>query len=224
MIYSKEAIKNTKNPAEIQIIVNIIKGCNNTHYMVDVAKIAAQNNAFIPDCAFPAPYNLAGLPISSPLTYGIIRQESVFDHKAVSYANAMGLMQLIKGTACDTAKSINMKCNVADLTRNPVYNIKLGSHHFKKLLDYHRGSYILSIASYNAGSHKVVKWIDRFGDPRDIKDTRKIIDWIELIPYSQTRDYVQRVLENIQIYRVILNKNSNLYFKCDLHACNISKN
>lgn len=224
MIYSKAAIKNTKNPAEIQIIANIIKACNNTHYMVDVAKIAAQNNIFIPDCAFPTPYNLAGLPISSHLTYGIIRQESVFDQKAVSYANAMGLMQLIKGTACDTAKSINMKCNVADLTRNPVYNIKLGSHYFKKLLDDHKGSYILSIASYNAGSHKVVKWIDRFGDPRNIKDTRKVIDWIELIPYPQTRDYVQRVLENIQIYRTILNKNNNLYFKRDLHACDISKN
>ena len=219
MIYSKEAIKNTKNPAEIQIIANIIKANNNTNHMVEVAKIAAQNNAFIPDCAFPTPYNLGGLPIPPHLTYGIIRQESVFDHRAVSYANAMGLMQLIKGTACDTAKSINMKCNVADLTRNPVYNIKLGSHHFKKLLDDHKGSYILSIASYNAGSHNVVKWIDRFGDPRDIKDTRKVIDWIELIPYRETRDYVQRVLENVQIYRVILNKNSNLYFKRDLHAC-----
>ena len=67
-------------------------------------------------------------------------------------------------------------------------------HHFKKLLDDHKGSYILSIASYNAGSHNVVKWIDRFGDPRDIKDTRKVIDWIELIPFRETRDYVQRVL------------------------------
>ncbi|HJD55068.1 MAG TPA: transglycosylase SLT domain-containing protein [Rickettsia endosymbiont of Pyrocoelia pectoralis] len=223
MIYAKAAIKKTKNPAEIQVIANIIKGCNNTHYMVDVAKIAAQNNIFIPDCAFPTPYNLAASPIDPHLAYGIIRQESVFDPKAVSYANAMGLMQLIKGTACDTAKSINMKCDVGQLTTNPTYNIKLGTHHLKKLLDDHSGSYILSIASYNAGSHKVVKWIDRFGDPRDIKDTRKIIDWIELIPYSQTRDYVQRVLENIQIYRTILGKNSNLRFKQDLHACDMIK-
>ncbi|WP_341787746.1 lytic transglycosylase domain-containing protein [Rickettsia endosymbiont of Cantharis rufa] len=224
MIYSKAAITNTKNPAEIQVIVNIIKGCNNTHYMVDVAKIAAQNNIFIPECAFPTPYNLAGLPISSHLTYGIIRQESVFDHSAISSASAMGLMQLIEKTACDTARSINAKCNVVDLTRNPVYNIKLGTHHFKQLLGDHRGSYILSIASYNAGSHKVVKWIDRFGDPRDIKDTRKIVDWIELIPYRETRDYVQRVFENIQIYRIILGENNTLKFKQDLHACDISKN
>ncbi|MGX6959832.1 MAG: transglycosylase SLT domain-containing protein [Rickettsia endosymbiont of Pentastiridius leporinus] len=223
MIYAKAAIKETKNPAEIQVIANIIKECNNTHYMVDVAKIAAQNNIFIPDCAFPTPYNLANLPIDPHLAYGIIRQESVFDHKAVSYANAMGLMQLIKGTACDTAKSINMKCNVADLTRDPAYNIKLGSHHFRQLLDDHSGSYILSIASYNAGSHNVVKWIDRFGDPRNIKDTRKVIDWIELIPFRETRDYVQRVLENIQIYRTILGKNSNLRFKQDLHACDMMK-
>ena len=102
--------------------------------MVEVAKIAAQNKVFIPDCAFPTPYNLGGLPIPPHLTYGIIRQESVFDHRAVSYANAMGLMQLIKGTACDTAKSVNMKCNVADLTRNPVYNIKLGSASFQKII------------------------------------------------------------------------------------------
>ncbi|ADE29926.1 lytic transglycosylase domain-containing protein [Rickettsia prowazekii] len=224
MIYSKEAIKNTRNQAEIQIIANIIKECNNTHYMVDVAKIAAQKHAFIPDCAFPTPYNLTGLPISSSLTYGIIRQESVFDHKAISCSNAMGLMQLIKGTACDIAKSINMKCDVGQLIKNPSYNIKLGSHHFKKLLDDHKGSYVLSIASYNAGSNNVMKWIEKFGDPRDIKDTRKIIDWIELIPYKETRNYVQRVLENVQIYRVILNKNSNLYFKRDLHACTIVRN
>lgn len=223
MIYAKAAIKETKNPAEIFVITNIIKAYNNTNHMVEVAKIAAQNNIFIPDCAFPTPYNLAGLPIDPHLAYGIIRQESVFDHKAVSSAKAMGLMQLIKGTACDTAKSINMKCDVAELTRNPAYNIKLGSHHLSQLLDDHSGSYILSIASYNAGSHNVVKWIDRFGDPRNIKDTKKIIDWIELIPFRETRDYVQRVLENIQIYRAILDKKSNLRFKQDLHACDISK-
>lgn len=223
VIYSKAAIKGNKNPAEIFIIANIIKATNNTNHMVEVAKIAAQNNIFIPDCAFPTPYNLAGLPIDPYLAYGIIRQESVFDHKAVSSANAMGLMQLIKGTACDTAKTLSMQCNVGQLTKNPEYNIKLGTHHFKKLLGDHQGSYILSIASYNAGSHNVVKWINRFGDPRRIKDTRKIVDWIELIPYRETRDYVQRVLENVQIYRTILNKNSTLQFKRDLHACEIPK-
>ncbi|HJD65464.1 MAG TPA: transglycosylase SLT domain-containing protein [Rickettsia endosymbiont of Diachasma alloeum] len=223
VIYSKAAIKETKNPAEILVIANIIKSTNNAHYMVDVAKIAAQNNIFIPNCAFPTPYNLAGLTIDPHLTYGIIRQESVFDHKAVSSANARGLMQLIDKTACDTAKSISVKCSVADLTRNPAYNIKLGTHHFKQLLGDHRGSYILSIASYNAGSHNVAKWIDRFGDPRNIKDMRKVIDWMELIPYRETRDYVQRVLENMQIYRIILNKNSTFKFRQDLHACDISK-
>ncbi|HJD62145.1 MAG TPA: lytic transglycosylase domain-containing protein [Rickettsia endosymbiont of Degeeriella rufa] len=223
VIYSKAAIKETKNPAEILVITNIIKSTNNANYMVDVAKIAAQNNIFIPNCAFPTPYNLAGLPIDPHLAYGIIRQESVFDHKAVSSANAMGLMQLIEKTACETAKSISLKCSVTDLTRNPAYNIKLGTHHFKQLLGDHRGSYILSIASYNAGSHNVAKWIDRFGDPRNIKDMRKVIDWMELIPYRETRDYVQRVLENIQIYRTILNKNNIFKFKQDLHACDISK-
>ncbi|XVN40934.1 MAG: transglycosylase SLT domain-containing protein [Rickettsia endosymbiont of Argas persicus] len=221
--YSKAAIKETKNPAEILIIANIIKATNNTNHMVEVAKVAAQNNVFISDCAFPTPYNLTGSPIDSHLAYGIIRQESVFDHKAVSSANAMGLMQLIEKTACDTARSINAKCNIAALTKNPEYNIKLGTHHFKQLLGDHQGSYILSIASYNAGSHNVVKWIDRFGDPRNIKDMRKIIGWIELIPYRETRDYVQRVLENIQIYRTILNKNSKFDFKKDLHACKIPK-
>ncbi len=223
VIYSKAAIKDTKNPAEILVIANIIKSTNHANHMVDVAKIAAQNNIFIPNCAFPTPYNLAGLPIDPHLTYGIIRQESVFDHKAVSSANARGLMQLIDKTACDTAKSISVKCNISDLTRNPAYNIKLGTHYFNQLLGDHRGSYILSIASYNAGSHNVLKWIDRFGDPRNIKDMRKVIDWIELIPYRETRDYVQRVLENIQIYRTILNKNSTFKFRQDLHACDISK-
>jgi len=221
--YSKAAIRNNKNPAEILVVANIIKATNNTNYMVEVAKVAAQNNIFIPDYAFPTPYNLAASPIDPHLAYSIIRQESVFDHKAISSANAMGLMQLIEKTACETAKSINHKCNIAALTKNPEYNIKLGTHHLKKLLSDHQGSYILSIASYNAGSHKVVLWIDRFGDPREIKDMRKVIDWIELIPYRETRDYIQRVLENIQIYRAILNKKSTFDFKKDLHACDITK-
>jgi soluble lytic murein transglycosylase len=219
VIYAKAAIENATCPGEIVLIADIIKATNNVYHTVDVAKIASQCNVFIIDYAFPTPYKIPNLPIDSYLTYSIIRHESLFDHFAVGGAEDMGLMQVTKTTACETAKSINIKCDIARLTGDPLYNIKLGTHHFKKLLEDHSGSYILSIAAYNAGNHRIKAWIERFGDPRTAKNMRQVIDWIELIPYAGTRNYVQRVFENIQVYRSILNKNSQLQFKQDLHAC-----
>jgi soluble lytic murein transglycosylase len=84
------------------------------------------------------------------------------------------------------------------------------------LLKERKGSYVLAIASYNTASRNVDKWINRFGDPREMKDFRKVIDWLELIPFSETRNYVQRVLEATQVYRLILNNDSKLKLVNDL--------
>lgn len=215
-IYAKTAVESISSPAEAVLIANIIKANSNPYYIVEFAKTASQHHVFIRDYAFPTPYNITNNPIEAALSYAIIRQESVFNKSAVSSANAMGLMQLVKNTACETAMSIGIQCNINKLKNDSEYNITLGTHHFSNLLKLHNGSYILAIASYNAGSHRIKRWIELFGDPRKMKNTKQVIDWLELIPYKETRNYVQRVLENIQVYRTIINKDNRLYLKQDL--------
>ncbi|WP_341792885.1 lytic transglycosylase domain-containing protein [Rickettsia endosymbiont of Ceutorhynchus obstrictus] len=217
IIYAKAAIATVSTPAEILLITNIIKANNNLHHTVDVAKIACQYHSCILDHAFPTPYQILNSPIEAHLTYSIIRQESVFNTSAISTANAMGLMQLVKNTACDAAKSINTKCDIAKLIKDPKYNINLGSNYLKLLLQQHDNSYLLTIISYNAGPHRTKNWIERFGDPRELKNMRQVINWIELIPFAETRNYVQRVFENMQVYRSVISKSNILRLKEDLH-------
>lgn len=214
--YLKKAMEMANSKAEIALLVKIIADSHNTYHTVSIAKIASHNNVFLKEYLFPVPYKIANNPIEAAFTYGIIRQESVFDSKAVSNRDAMGLMQIIKGTACPTAKSLSMQCDVSKLTKDYKYNIKLGSNHIKDLLKKTDGYYVLSIAYYNTAPKNVNKWIKLFGDPRKMTKLDDVIDWIELIPFAETRNYVHRVLENIQVYRVILNKNNNLKLKQDL--------
>lgn len=208
-IYAKSAIANATSAGQVYLITKIIKNTNNIHYTADIAKIAIQHKTFIPAYAFPTPYRLPKVPIESALVYSVIRQESLFNQRAASSAKAFGLMQLIKSTACSNAKQMGIGCNVQKLTTDPQYNIKLGSHYMSNLLKQYHGSYILAIATYDGG--KAEKWVKNFGNPRLMKDYRQIIDWIELIPFYETRNYVQRVLENIQIYKSLLNHNNRLY-------------
>ncbi len=132
------------------------------------------------------------------LIHAIARQESQFDREAVSHAGARGLMQLIPSTARETARKISLDYNFAGLTSDPEYNIRLGSAYIKSMLNYYSGSYPLAIAAYNAGPGNVNKWLRANGDPRT--GEIGILEWIEKIPLFETRNYVQRVLENAVIY------------------------
>jgi soluble lytic murein transglycosylase len=210
--YAKAAIDLAHSPGEVALIAEIIKKQGNTYYTVEFAKTASQKHILIKDAAYPTPYKFKNIAIEAPLAYGIIRQESVFNQYAVSEKDAMGLMQLIKSTA----KITKDKCDVQRLTKDPEYNIRLGTTQLGQLLKERKGSYVLAIASYNTASRNVDKWINRFGDPREMKDFRKVIDWLELIPFSETRNYVQRVLEATQVYRLILNNDSKLKLVNDL--------
>ena len=140
---------------------------------------------------------------SQPFIHSVIRQESQFDPKAGSYAGAKGLMQLMPYTAKKLSKGLNLKYSKSRLTSDPEYNVILGSAYLDELLSKYDGSYILTLAAYNAGSSRVTRWIARYGDPRtnDIDP----VDWIELIPFKETRNYVQRVMENLQVYEFIEN-------------------
>jgi len=132
------------------------------------------------------------------LAHGITRQESSFDRSALSGAGARGLMQLMPGTAAEQAGKMGYGYDAGRLTSDPAYNVMLGSAYFRRLLVQWNGSYPLAIASYNAGAGNVRKWINNNGDPR--RPGGDIVAWIEDIPFSETRGYVQRVLENTVVY------------------------
>jgi soluble lytic murein transglycosylase len=132
------------------------------------------------------------------LSNAITRQESSFDRAAISPAGARGLMQLMPGTAREQSGKLGMPYDFARLTRDPEYNIMLGSSYFARLMEQWGGSAPLAVASYNAGAGNVRKWINANGDPRLAGGD--VLKWIEEIPFSETRNYVQRVLENAVVY------------------------
>lgn len=132
-----------------------------------------------------------------PLVHGISRQESSFDPYAVSHAGARGLMQLMPGTAADQARKLGIGYDEYRLMSDPSYNVLLGSAYFQHMLDIWGGNAPLAVASYNAGSGNVGKWVRQYGDPRSQVD---MVGWIEAIPFLETRGYVQRVIENSVVY------------------------
>ena len=144
----------------------------------------------------------------------IIRQESEFDRRANSYVGARGMMQLMKYTAKLVAKQAKLPYSISRLTKDPEYNIKLGSYYFNGLLNDYNGVYPFAIAAYNAGPNRVKTWRRVNGDPS--KNQISFVNWIELIRFKETRNYVQRVLENVNVYKYMINKSPvklNGFFK-----------
>ncbi len=131
------------------------------------------------------------------LAHGIARQESSYDPYAISHAGARGMMQLMVGTAREQAGKMGVGFDSYRLLSDPDYNVMLGSAYFRRMMDRWGGSVPLAVASYNAGSGNVSKWVNAYGDPRGQVD---VLKWIEAIPYTETRAYVQRVIENSVVY------------------------
>ena len=144
---------------------------------------------------FPVPGDIAN---SFSFIHGIMRQESQFDRQAVSGAGARGMMQLMPGTAREQADKLGLSYDYARLTSDPGYNMQLGAAYFGRIMDMFQGNYVLALAAYNAGPGNVRKWIAQYGDPRS--GGVDVLDWIEDIPFSETRGYVQNVLENTVVY------------------------
>jgi soluble lytic murein transglycosylase len=165
-----------------------------------VAKRASWKNIFLGDTAYPSLMKwVDDASIDPALAHAIIRQESQFDTSATSPSGALGLMQLMPGTASEVARKRGWAHQTAWLISKPDHNILLGSTYLNELLRRFNGSYPLAIAAYNAGPSRVNGWLEAFGDPR----TGEVnwIDWLELIPIPETRNYVQRVTEGIVTYR-----------------------
>jgi len=131
------------------------------------------------------------------LAHGITRQESSFDPYAVSHAGARGMMQLMTGTAREQAGKMGVGYDGYRLLTDTNYNVMIGSSYFQRMLNIWGGNVPLAVASYNAGSGNVGKWIRQYGDPRGNVD---VLKWIEAIPYVETKAYVQRVIENSVVY------------------------
>jgi len=137
-----------------------------------------------------------------PLVHAVIRQESLFNNNAVSAAGARGLMQLMPATAKQMAKKNDITYVHERLTEDAEYNVHLGQTYLSDLVNDFNGSYILALAAYNAGPSRARQWIREYGDPRE--STVDAIDWIEMVPFAETRNYIQRVLENLQVYRYMM--------------------
>lgn len=172
---------------------------------VRVAKQSLRDGLMLANHGYPA-ITLPRLPVQwnlptleSALVLGMIRQESAFRGNAVSRASAQGLMQLMPATAKVVATRQGMPYSRARLITDAGYNLTLGQTYLAGLITEFDGSYVLSIAGYNAGPHRVRRWLKEHGDPRQ-KDV-DVIDWVEMIPFDETRDYVQRVMENLHVYR-----------------------
>lgn len=189
--------------AELAALADLARSFGDQKLSLRIAKAAASRNIILPDHAYPTTlmpqWTHRGPPVERALVYGLSRQESEFDPKALSPAGARGLMQLMPGTARIVAKQFGLPYSANRLT-DPVYNATLGAAHLGDLIENDfAGSYIMSIAAYNAGGSRVRQWIGQFGDPRS--SAVDPIDWIETIPFSETRNYVQRVIENLEVYR-----------------------
>jgi soluble lytic murein transglycosylase len=186
--------------------------------MLLLAKAAHNRGLPLDYYAFPTvglpDYKSIAPPIENAVTYSIARQESHFNQKVVSPAHAMGLMQVTPAAALDTSRKFKATYDKGRLLTDPVYNVQMGAAELSNLISGYRGSYILTFAGYNAGRGRVRQWIAAMGDPRDPKVDP--VDWIERIPISETRNYVQRIMENLQVYRVRFGGSSKLMIDADI--------
>ena len=141
--------------------------------------------------------------IERALALALTRQESGFNAAAVSSSGALGLMQLLPATAREVAAKMSLPFIESKLTSDPAYNVALGTQYLGQMLKRFGGSYEIALAAYNAGPNRVARWIDSMGDPRTTKID--MVDWIELIPARETRNYVQRIMGDLVVYRDRLN-------------------
>ncbi len=201
-----ESARKIDDEAQIAALAAVTARARDAGATLAIGKLASQRGFPLDESAFPA----FGVPDFEPLAksadrsvvYAIARQESAFAPKALSGAGAKGLMQMMTPTARGTAKRAGVPFDEDRLTRDAAFNAQLGAAHLGDLLGEYRNSHILAFAAYNAGGRRVKEWIAAYGDPRD--PGVDPVDWIERIPFAETRNYVQRIVENLEVYRVRL--------------------
>lgn len=195
--------RDINDPEEYVLIGDLAQSLEHYHNAVRIGKKGLEKNVMMVDHAFPLILpRMRNVTQEWALIHGLIRQESQFDPQAMSPVGARGLMQLMPATAREVARKKGLAHQTDWLITRPDHNIALGSTYIDQLVDRYDGSYPLALAAYNGGMGNVDKWLKRFGDPR--KGEIEMIDWIEMIPFDETRNYVQRVMESTYIYRLKL--------------------
>jgi len=204
-IFISNLIYNSKSPGQLQIIAKLSKDFDRLDLAIKAAKYAEKKNIYLYHYAYPQLANNKNIykNIEKELVYGVIKQESAFDPKAISRVGARGMMQVMPATASKVSKKIKLNYSKERLTSDTQYNIKIGSYYLYTLAEEY-DSYLLALIGYNAGPRRIRKWIKKFGDPR--KENIDTVSWIEKIPIKETRLYVKIVLSNLQVYR---QKNQN---------------
>jgi soluble lytic murein transglycosylase len=173
---------------------------------VFIARRMGRDGLALPEAGWPIAAEPPGGPVDTSVALGLIRQESSFDIAAISPSGARGLMQLMPFTAQTVAKQIGTATSLVSLTSDPAHNMRLGTEYLHQMLERFDNSLPLAIAAYNAGPHRVDEWLVENGDPR--LGPIEMLDWLELIPINETRNYVQRVLENVVVYRAHRGENT----------------
>lgn len=201
-----------QSPGELALLAAKAERAGNNQLSLQIGKTAYGRGINVPALAFPIGVipptaNIAGS--GKALAYAIARQESAFNPAAVSAANAKGLLQLMPATAKAVAQRHGMTFLPEKLTQDAGYNATLGAHYLGEQIDTFGGSYILTFIAYNAGPNRVPDWIARYGDPRG-RPIDDVVDWIERIPFPETRGYVQRVMENYEIYKTRLGQEADI--------------
>ncbi len=188
-------------PSHKRLVARLAYGIRRDDLAVWVARDAQRDGVPLKKLGYPLVRMREGRP-ERALLLALARQESNFDRNAISPAGARGIMQLMPRTARDVARSLRVRYSRRRLTRDSAYNVRLGRAYLRRMLDRFDNSYLLAIGAYNAGPNAVRRWVRSYGDPRETGIDP--IDWIEMIPYEETRTYVQRVLGNLQVYRTRL--------------------
>jgi soluble lytic murein transglycosylase len=198
-------VNNSPTEGQIAVIMKIVNEIGDRQIDAKISKVASRKNVFFIKDKFQIIKEVSADEYA-PLVHAIIKQESGFAPSALSKVGAIGFMQLMPATAKLVAKEAGIDYDKKKLATDIDYNIKLGSHYIKKLINRFDGSEMLAIASYNAGPNATQRWINEFYDPRQEKDLDKVVDWIELITYSETRNYVQRIMENLIVYKYLMSR------------------
>jgi soluble lytic murein transglycosylase len=202
-IFLRHLAETLTDPTQLALLTSMAKDDHNL--ALQLGKTAASRGIPVDTLAFPTsaiPKSAKTGSVDRAVVYAIARQESAFHPGAVSKAGARGLLQLMPATAKQMAKSAGVSYSQAKLTTDPAYNATLGAEFLGHLIDRYNGSYVMTFAAYNAGPSRVTEWVGIYGDPRDPKVD--VVNWIESIPFTETRNYVQRIMENVQVYRARL--------------------
>ena len=188
---------------EMNAAADIVHGLGGTTLALKLAKAAGQFKIDIDSWSYPLrglpDWQQVGKPVEKAMVFALSRQESEFNPDAGSKVGAQGLMQLMPGTAKMVARQYRLPYAVSKLKGDPAYNVKLGAAHLADLVEDFNGSYVLTLVAYNAGPRRAREWTEEYGDLRSADIDA--VDWVESIPFSETRQYVQKVLQNLHVYR-----------------------